>query len=76
MARIKLLVREVAEKKGVSNPFLLSKQTGLNYATCHKLWDDKHPPRRIDLQTLARLCEVLSVKPGQLLEYQSDKGRS
>ena len=67
MATVKLLVKEVAEKKGISNPFMLSKATGLNYAACYKMWNREQ--QRIDLKTLARLCEVFGAKPGQFFEF-------
>jgi DNA-binding Xre family transcriptional regulator len=70
MATVKLIVKEVAEKKGISNPYVLANETGLNYAICYRLWNSNQ--QRIDLKTLARLCEALGVKPGQLLDYQSD----
>jgi DNA-binding Xre family transcriptional regulator len=70
MARVKLAVKEVAEKRGILNPFMLSKSTGLNYAICYKMWSGNQ--QRVDLKTLARLCEALGVKPGQILDYQSD----
>lgn len=68
MATIKLIVREVAEQKGITNPFALSNVTGLNYAICYKMWQGAQ--QRVDLKTLARLCEVLNIKPGQLFHYQ------
>lgn len=71
MATIKLLVKELAEKKGLPNPFALAKVTGLNYAACYKMWQGEQ--QRIDLKTLARLCEVFEVKPGQLFEYREDE---
>jgi DNA-binding Xre family transcriptional regulator len=67
MATIKLMVKEVAERKGIPNPFVLSNRTGLNYASCYRLWNNNQ--QRVDLKTLALLCEVLEVKPGQLFEY-------
>jgi DNA-binding Xre family transcriptional regulator len=70
MATVRLIVREVAERRGITNPFILSNRTGLNYAICHRLWSAN--PRRVDLKTLARLCEVLNVKPGQLFEFRPD----
>ena len=69
MATVKLTVKEAAEKKGIANPFALAKETGLNYAACYKMWHGEQ--QRIDLKTLARLCEVLGVKPGQLFDYQA-----
>lgn len=71
MASVKLVVREMAERKGIKNPFVLAKETGLNYAACYKMWHGEQ--RRFDLDTLARLCEVFGVKPGQLFEYQAGK---
>jgi DNA-binding Xre family transcriptional regulator len=70
MATLRLAVREVAEKKGVKNPFMLAQKTGLNYSICHRLWQGDQ--NRVDLKTLARLCEVLGVKPGQLFDYRQD----
>jgi DNA-binding Xre family transcriptional regulator len=70
MATVRLLVKEAAEKKGISNPFMLARETGLNYAACYKMWQGDQ--QRIDLKTLARLCEAFGVKPGQLFEYRLD----
>ena len=66
MIVIRLIVKEVAEAKGIDNPFVLSNKSGLNYAICHRLWQGDQ--QRIDLKTLARLCEVLQVTPGALFE--------
>lgn len=71
MAKVRLAVKEAAERKGINNPFMLAKETGLNYAACHKMWRGEQ--QRIDMKTLARLCEVIGVKPGQLFEYKTDK---
>lgn len=62
MAVIKLIVREIAETSGVENPFALATKTGLNYAICYKLWNGDQ--QRIDLKTLATLCEAFSLAPG------------
>jgi DNA-binding Xre family transcriptional regulator len=64
-------VREAAQRRGVTNPFALAARTGLNYAVCYRLWNGNQ--QRVDLKTLARLCQALSVKPGQLLEYLPDE---
>ena len=71
MMKVRLIVKEVAEKKGISNPFMLSSKSGLNYAICYKLWHEKQ--QRIDLKTIAVLCEALEVKPGNLFDYKRDK---
>jgi DNA-binding Xre family transcriptional regulator len=67
MATVRLVVKAVAEKRGIESPFALSRATGLDYAICYKLWNKDQ--QRIDLRTIARLCEALGVKPGQLFEY-------
>jgi hypothetical protein len=35
---VKLCVREIAEKKGIRNPRVLSQKSGVAYATCYGLW--------------------------------------
>jgi DNA-binding Xre family transcriptional regulator len=67
MATIRLAVREVAQERGIENPHALAARTGLGYAICYRLWNSEQ--QRIDLKTLARLCEALKTTPGQLLEY-------
>lgn len=70
MATVRLRVKEVAEKKGVKNPFMLANKTGMSYSVCTKLWKGQS---RISLKTLARLCEAFGGKPGQFFEYEPDK---
>jgi len=71
MAVVKLIVKEVAERKGVTNPFQLSQKTGLNYAACYKLWHEEQ--KMVGLKTLAIICQTFNVKPGQLFEFQVDE---
>lgn len=56
--------------------YRLAKLTGLTEATAYKLLDPSHDLRRIDVETLDRLCRVLKCKVGDLLEYvpSTDKG--
>jgi DNA-binding Xre family transcriptional regulator len=70
MGTVHLVVRAVAEAKGVKTPFALSNLTGLNYAICHRLWQGEQ--QRVDMSTLASLCDALKIKPGQLFEYTPD----
>lgn len=63
-AMIKLNIRTLAASAGIGNPLVFSKQSGLAYAMCHKLWNDQQT--RIDLATIDRLCEVLRCSPGDL----------
>jgi len=69
MVRIK--IREVAERKGIANPFQLMRLTGLKYAVCHLYWNGE--PKQISTDALDKLCDALDVKPGQLFEYTRDK---
>ena len=68
MAKVRLIIRGIAEKQEIMNPFVLSSKTGLNYAICYKLWHEKQ--QRIDLKTIAVLCQTLNIKPGDLFDYQ------
>jgi DNA-binding Xre family transcriptional regulator len=69
---IKLIVRDLAGAAGIGNALVLSRQSGLAYAMCYKLWNDQQT--RIDLTTIDRLCEVLRCAPGDLFvrEAQTD----
>jgi DNA-binding Xre family transcriptional regulator len=62
---IELRVREVAEERGITNPFSLSRESGVAYANCYKLWSGQQ--KMISLDTLDRLCEALSCEPGDIL---------
>jgi DNA-binding Xre family transcriptional regulator len=71
MGTITLKVRELAEQKGVENPFALARATGLGYAVCHRMWNGE--TTLIALETLAKLCDGLKIKPSQLIEYTPDE---
>lgn len=71
---IELKIREVAEGRGVSNPFALAQVTGLAYATCHNIWNGQ--PTMIGLDTIDRLCEALDCAPGDLLVRTRSKSRA
>ena len=63
--------------EGIGNALVLSKQSGLAYAMCYKLWNDQQT--RIDLTTIDRLCDVLRCSPGDLFVRQAqaaDRTRS
>src|SRR5262245_36375793 len=61
---IKLNIRSLATATGINNPLVFSKQSGLAYAMCYKLWNDQQT--RIDLATIDRLCSVFRCSPGDL----------
>ena len=71
---IRIKIREIAEEKGIENPYQLMKVTGLNYAQCHLYWNSE--PRQIGVDALNRLCMALGVTPGQIFEFETDPGWS
>lgn len=67
---IELRVRDVAERKGINNPLALSKEGGIAYANCYKIWNSQQ--KMIGLDTLDRLCEALGCEPGDILVRVDD----
>ena len=63
---VELKVKELAERIGIENATQLRAATGLGQGTSYGLWTGKS--RRIDLDTIDVLCEVLQVQPGMLFE--------
>jgi len=49
----------------------LSDKSGISYSTIVDLWYDR--TRRIDKETLARLCEALGVSTGDLLVWEQEQ---
>jgi DNA-binding Xre family transcriptional regulator len=70
---IELRVRELAQQRGITNPFSLSKESGVAYSNCYKLWNGQHT--MISLETLDRLCEALACEPGDILVKVPAGGR-
>jgi DNA-binding Xre family transcriptional regulator len=67
MGTITLRVPEAARQAGIENPYALSRATGLGYAICYRLWHGRQS--RIDLTTIARLCDALNCQPSELMIY-------
>lgn len=67
---IRIKIRELAEEKGIKNPFQLMKVTGLNYAQCHFYWNSE--AKQIGIDALNRICMALGVTPGQIFEFETD----
>lgn len=77
MGTVRLTIQDAARRAQIENPFALSRETGIVYAICHRLWGGSQ--KRIDLPTLAKLCDVLNCEPKDLLTYEKDgkkKGKS
>ena len=65
---VRFAVRQVAEARGFKNARQLGDATGLFPATVYRLWNDS--ARRIDKDTLDKLCTVLDCEPGLLIKHQ------
>lgn len=48
----------------------LQRRTGLAYVTVYNLYSDKST--RVDFETLDKICRVLEIQPGDILEYAPD----
>lgn len=70
---IRLIVREVAEREGISSPRELERAAGISYATAHALWNGN--PRMVQLETLEMICTSLGVRPGQLFEFEANQAK-
>ena len=74
MSKIKLNLRQVAEQKGFANPWDLHTKSGVTYSVCYRMWYEADQTR-LDLNSLARLCDFLECQPGDLL-LLIDSGRA
>jgi len=64
---MKLLVKEVAQAKGIQNAQQLSELAGVPLASMYRIWNGK--ARMVGLETMERLCKALKVQPGLLLMH-------
>jgi putative transcriptional regulator len=60
-------IGEIARQRGITKITELAERAGLAYNTAHALYTGR--TTRIDYDTLDRLCETLSVQPGDLLVH-------
>jgi putative transcriptional regulator len=65
--RVRLVVDRVLQQRGWSI-YQLTQRSSLPYTTVYRLV--RKPPSRIDMATLAALCEALECEPGDLLIYE------
>lgn len=64
---MKWRVREVAEAAGIDTPYRLMQAVGLHSDTACSLWEGT--AKRLDLDTLEKLCAYFEVPAGQLIQY-------
>jgi DNA-binding Xre family transcriptional regulator len=70
---VKWTVREVAQRAGISSAYELHLRAGLHAGTANQVWYGR--AKRVDVETLNKLCTVLQVPVGQLLEYLPEPRR-
>lgn len=66
---IRFHLAALLKRKGWT-PYRLSRETGLTVPTAYRLADPELQFGRFTADTLARICRVLDVQPGDLLSYQ------
>ena len=69
---VRFRLRELLAERGMSQTELQTR-TRLAYSTVNDLYNNK--PRRVELETLDVLCEVLDCSIGELLERVPEKKR-
>lgn len=70
---VRLRLRELLDKRGMTQTELQT-QSGLAYSTVNDLFNNKS--RRIELETIDVLCDVLQCSIADLFERVSDSRRS
>lgn len=70
---VRFRLRELLEERAMTQTELQAR-TGFAYSTVNDLYNNK--PRRVELETLDVLCDVLSCSIGELLERVPDKKRA
>lgn len=70
---VRFRLRELLDERRLSQTELQTR-TGLAYSTVNDLYNNK--PRRVELETLDVLCDVLECSIAELLERIPDKKRS
>lgn len=64
---IEIRIREVAEKRGITNAYQLQKATGLSASMAARLYKDD--VEMIALRTLDALCSALKCKPNDIIRF-------
>lgn len=68
---VKVAIREVAEKRGVTSSYQLMKLMNVPPAQAAKWF--KNDMESISIRTLDKLCRALKCKPSDLLRYTPDE---
>ena len=62
--KLKVNIRQVAESRGINNPYQLQKKADLSPSNAAKLYNNNIV--QISVETLGKLCEALDCTPNDL----------
>ena len=65
--KLKLHIKEIAERRGIKNARQLALKSGLNFTSAYNLWNGT--AQGIHFDNLQSLCDLLQADPGLLIEY-------
>ena len=65
---IRLKLAALLKKRGWT-AYRLAKETGITMPAAYRLGDPDFIPGKIDIPTLDKVCRVLDVQPGRILEW-------
>ena len=63
--KLKLKIREIAEKSGIKTAYQLQKKADLAPSTAYRFF--KNNASQITLETLEKICSALECDPGDLI---------
>ena len=69
--KLKVNIRQIAENRGIKNPYQLQKKVNLSPSNAAKLF--KNNIVHISVITLGKLCEVLDCTPNDLFIIPDNK---
>jgi DNA-binding Xre family transcriptional regulator len=71
---VKVAIREMAEKRGITSSYQLMKALNVPPAQASKWFNNDL--ESISLRTLDKLCHALRCKPNDLLRYEPEPGKT
>jgi len=71
--KLKVNIRQVAESRGINNPYQLQKKVNLSPSNAAKLF--KNNIVQISIITLGKLCEFLDCTPNDLFIIPDNKNQ-
>jgi DNA-binding Xre family transcriptional regulator len=64
---MRIHVQEIAVTKGINSAKALSVQSGIPYASAHRIWNGS--VTMLALDTIEKLCRLFNVQPGMILSW-------